>query len=243
MGIVPGFGLCEDICRRTERFFMTMKSHPVTKYIISGLMFINYYTQDFYQKANIYGRELYYKYIDTKYEVLSIRKAEEHGIEIDTMYYSNYKTDQYLTLKSNTFTFTEHSLQDPVTKKFLSDMLEYRNPMLSAILAIKDKVNNNEFSIEVNKILEPFMFPGNTILGSKHFLVYLIHTYYTMFDKNNDDSKTCIALENIENLKDFSISLTYITLDEVGITTIPEMCDTKWKLSITDENKISLELE
>ena len=158
MGIIPGFGLCEDICRRTERFFMTMKSHPVTKYIISGLMFINYYTQDFYQKANIYGRELYYKYIDTEYENLSIRKAEEHGVEIDTMYYSNYKTDQYLTLKSNSFIFTEHSLQDPVTKKFLSGMLEYRNPMLSAILAIKDKVNNNEFSIEVNKILEPFMF-------------------------------------------------------------------------------------
>jgi len=243
MGIVPGFALCEDICQCAERFFMRIQSHHMTQYIISGLMFINYYTQDFYQKANIYGRELYYKYIDTEYENLSIRKAEEHGIEVDTMYYSNYKTDQYLTLKSNSFTFTEHSLQDPVTKQFLSGMLEYRNPLLSAILAIKDKVNNNEFSIEVNKILEPFMFPGNTIFGSKNFLVYLIHTYYSKFNKNNDDSKTCIALEKIENLKDFSISLTYITLDAVGITTIPEMCDTKWKLSITDEKKVSLELE
>ena len=73
--------------------------------------------------------------------------------------------------------------------------------------------------------------------------MYLIHTYYSAFDKNNDDSKKCIALEKIENLKDFSISLTYITLDEAGLTTIPEMCDTKWKLSITDENKVQLELE
>ena len=146
-------------------------------------------------------------------------------------------------LKSNTFTFTDHSIQDAITKQFLYKMLEYKNPILSAILSIKDKVNNDEISIEVNKVLEPFIFPGNTIVGDCNFLLYLIHSYYSTFEEDKDQTQTCIALENIENLKDFSISLTYITLDEVGLTTIPEMCDTKWKLSITDENKVQLELD
>ena len=241
MGIVHRFGLCSDIFQCAKSFFVTIQSHPVTQYIISGIMFINYYTQHFYQKANIYGRELYYNYVDTSatYENLSIQKREEHDVEIDTMYYSNFKTNQYLMLKSNTFTFTDHSIQDTVTKEFLQTMFQYKNPILSAILAIKDTLNNREFSIEVNKILEPFIFPGNTINGNKNFLLYLIHSYY---NKNNDKSETCIALEDVDNLKDFSISLSYITFNEVGLTTIPEMCNTEWKLSITNENKVNLEI-
>ena len=153
MGIAHGFGLCSDIFQCAKSFFVRIQSHPVTQYIISGIMFINYYTQHFYQKANIYGRELYYNYVDTSatYENLSIQKREEHDVEIDTMYYSNFKTNQYLMLKSNTFTFTDHSIQDTVTKEFLQTMFQYKNPILSAILAIKDTINNREFSIEVNK--------------------------------------------------------------------------------------------
>lgn len=243
MGIIPRFALCEDICMIAERFFEQIQGHPIVKYIVSGLLFVNYYAHNAYHTANIYTRDLYYKYIDLNYEELSIAKSEKYGTNIDTMNYSNFKTDQHIMLKSNTLTFTEHYLQNAITKELLQTMVQYKNPLLSAILSIKDKVNDVEYSLEVNNILKPFMFPGNTINGNRGFLMYLIHTYYNRIDSCKNKATKCIALENFDSLNNFSVSLTYITLDDAGLTTIPELCDTEWKLLVTEENKIKLEIE
>jgi len=243
MGIIPGFALCEDICGRAERFFTQVQNHPVTQYIVSGLLFINYYAQQGYTYMYTISRELYYKHLDDRYENLRLSDREEYGEEISTLNYSNHKTNEYVTLKSNSMTFKEHALNDDVTRDFISSTIHRKNPILSAILSIKDNVLDKEYSLEVNKILEPFLFSGNTIHGTKQFLLYLIHVYYDNLQNDEVELDSCIALEDSGRYSDFSCSLTYITLDDSGVMTIPEMTTTEWTMKLTDTNNIELTIK
>lgn len=243
MGIIPGFALCEDICGRAERFFTQVYNHPVTQYIVSGLLFINYYAQQGYNYIYTIGREQYYKHVDDRFENLKLYDKEEHGEDISTLYYSNHKTNEYVTLKSNSMTFKDHSLDDNVTREFINSVIHHKNPILSAILSIKDNVTNKEYSLEVNKILEPFIFRGNTIYGNKQFLLYLIHAYYDNLQNNEVETEGCVALEDSGRYSDFSCSLTYITLDDKGVMTIPEMTTTEWTMELTDTNHIELDIK
>jgi hypothetical protein len=140
-------------------------------------------------------------------------------------------------------TFKDHSLNDDVTRDFINLMVNRKNPMLSAILSIKDNILNKEYSFEVNKILEPFLFNGNTIKGTKEFLLYLIHTYYANLENDELETNGCIALEDNGRYGDFSVSLTYITLDDSGIMTIPEMTTSDWTMELTDNNHIELTIK
>ena len=240
MGIIPGFALCEDICGRAERFFTRVHNHPIIRYILSGLLFINYYAQQGYKYIHTFGKELYYRHIDTNFETLYVTDEEEYGEEISTLYYSNHKTDKFVTIKSNSMTLKNYTQDDDIARNFINSVAHYKNPILSAILSIKDNITTNEYSLEVNKILEPFLFTGNTINGTREFLLYLIHTYYKKYKPNEIAEDGCIALEDETKLNDFSISLTYITLTDNGVITIPELTTSEWTMKLTDNNKVEL---
>lgn len=237
MGIVTDIPICRDLLSRATSLFNTISNHTITKNIITFALFLNFHVQELANYLYKFGREIYYTHIDTDYESLNIKDTNKNDQSINIMYYSNYKTNQYAMFKSNTMTFEEHSLEDPVTRDFINSELIVKNPLISSILTIKDEDNEKEFTLEVNKLLEPFIFKGNRIEGNINFISYLINEYIKEDITNNNNYQV-----DLNSLNNFNGSLTYITLDTDGIETINDLKNSEWLLHVTDDYKIEVEL-
>ena len=244
MGLFPTFPICEELVSRAQSFYSSVLNHRITQQLIPHLLFINYYIQTTYEYVRTTAIELYYTYVNTQYEKI---QTYEFDNKISCLYYSNHKHGKYLTLKSNTQSFNKITLQDEETRSFINRCIALRNPLLSAIITIKSKDDDFETSIEVNNLLSPFLFPGNTIQGSPSFVFYLIHKNVERGIKNADVKKSaielCDALQNDKELKDYHINMTYISLNDVGVVTIPNIHENFWSLLVNDDNNVILELK
>lgn len=246
MGLFPTFPVCEEILNRAQLFYSAVLNHRITQMLLPHLLFINYYIQTKYEYARNTTVELYYTYIDTEYENLRVFEYEKLNNEINCLYYSNHKLGKYVTLKSNTQSFKNCTLKNQETVDFITNCINIRNPILSAIITIKSKEGDFETSFEVNKFLEPFLFTDNTIRGSPEFVFYLIHENIERSIKSNDmkepSLKLCHALQNNKELKDYNIDMTYMSLSDVGVVTIPNIQERNWSLTVAEDNNVVLEL-
>jgi hypothetical protein len=246
MGLFPMFPICEAIINRAQLFSSVLFKYPITKKIIHPFLFISYYIQSSYESVKDNAVKLYYTYVDTNYEDLRVYEFDKFINNIHCLFYSNHRHNTYLTLKSNTQSFKNMDLQQEETQTFINNHINLRNPLLSAIVTIKSKEGDFETSVEVNNLLKPFLFQGNTILGSPAFVYYLIHENVERGIKNDDVKKStielCDALHNDKELKDYNIDMTYMSLCDVGVITIPNIQDSYWSMSVRDDNTVILEL-
>ena len=246
MGLFPNFPICDEIINISQSFYSNVINHRITQKLIPYLLVVNHYIQTTYNYIRANTIELYYTYIDKNYESLSVYDFDKFGNEISCLCYSNHRYEQYLSLKSNTISFKNHMLQNEDTRNYIKEQMSLQNPMLSAIITIKSRDNDFETSLEVNKLLEPFLFSGNIIQGSPAFVFYLIHENIEYGFKNDNVNKNCFelchALQNDKELSDYHIDMTYMSLNDVGIVTIPNIQERFWSISVTPNNDLILEL-
>lgn len=246
MGLFPTFPICEEILNRAQSFYSTVLNHRVTQQLLPHLLFVNYYIQTTYEYLRGTAVELYYTYINTEYENLRVYNFNKFNNEINCLYYSNHRLEKYLTLKSNSQSFEKCTLKNQDTRDFIANCINIRNPILSAIITIKSKEGDFETSFEVNKLLEPFLFTDNTILGSPSLVFYLIHKNVEHSIKRDDVKKSamelCDAFQNGKELKDYNIDMSYMSLSDIGIVTIPNIQERTWSLYVTEDNELVLEL-
>ena len=240
MGIVPDFSNCKEFITSFRNLGENIHSHYLVQKIISFCFYVNYYVQTGYDYLYSHAVDFYYSHVNTNYETVSVFTNNDN---IDTLIYSNHKTCTYRTIMSNRMSLKQYKMMNEKTREFIDTILDLRNPVLSAMMTITNSELNFEKSFEINKILDPFLFPSNVIDGNPEFVSFLIHEYVKEQKGNNNDEMLCPVIKNANNISDYQIDISYMTLNDVGLITIPCVQKNSWTLTVDNNNVVFLEIK
>ena len=211
----------EEICERCERFVNAITSSRIFNSCIYGILHVIYLVNCAYDSI----KQFYYTKIENKTYDIKIENnyISNTGSVLSKLTYNNYETNKKREFYSfntdfNTWGFKDRVL-NPDLVSFLNNHTGTSGELLSAAMNIKyyNRIENtNEiifdeqvFTLEFMKYLQPFLFVETTINFNNTMLDYIFQKYH----QDNNFSYKDFAKCPVKSLKNCSIDYEFITFD------------------------------